>query len=290
MFIPVFVLGLILWLWLAWFALRWVKQEHRKKVWRWFLVVTLLICTVDHIAGIVYAHAWVAMAKGKHNLVLKSDSLALQTVLGEKQYYISQEPIDLQLESYFDLVVRGHSKLQAIAPSVLDTDDLSHNTYELVLTSNAGDADCKLFFSLPKNIQALKPMELNFRYSNFNQDYLLKLAAKNIKKGDKARCIAVRPIPHVTARYLNKYVFIAPSPPTYPIGPFAYNYTKIIDLTTNEVLCENRGITFWGGWVFRYFFVDTEGSGKPPIYILRQPGICKIDVAAEHVGWGELGL
>ena len=282
MFIPVFVLGLILWLWLAWFALRWVKLGHRKKVWRWFLVLTLLICTADHIAGIVYAHAWVAMAKGKHNLALKSDSLALQRVVGDKRYYISQEPIDLQLESYFGLVEWGYSKLQVIAPSVLDTDDLSHYVYELVLTSNAEDTDCKLFFSLPKNIKEIKPRDLSPMSSFRNQDDLLKLAATNIKEGNKARCIAVRPIPHVTARYLNKYVFIAPNPPTYPIGPFAYNYTKIIDLSTNEVVCENRGITLWGGWVFRYFFVDTEGSGKPPIYILRQPGICKIDVATEH--------
>lgn len=276
MFIPIFILGLVLWLSLARFALHWVKLECRKKVWRWFLVITLLICTADHIAGIIYAHAWVAMAKGKHSLVLKSDSFALQAVLGDKRYYVFQKPIDLKLESYFYSVVGGHSKLQVIAPSMLDTDDLSHNTYELVLTSNAEDSDCKLFFALPKSIQALKSVELNFRYSNFNQDDLLKLAAKNIKEGHKARCIAARPISGVTARYLNKHVQIAPNPPTYPIGPFEYEFSKTIDLYTNQVVCENRGVVFWGGWVARYFFVDTEGSGKPPIYILRQSGICSI--------------
>lgn len=276
MLIPFFILGLILWLWLARFALRLVKLEYRKKVWQWFLVITLLICTADHIAGIIYAHAWVAMAKGKHDLLLKSDSLALQRVEGDRRYYISQEAIDLQLEAYFGMVEWGYSKFQVITPSVLDTDDLTKNAYELALTSNSDDPNCKQFFALPKNIKEINSRELSSRSSFHNQEDLLKLASKNVKDGDKATCIAVRPIPRVTARYLNKQARIAPEPVAYPMGSFEYQYTKTIDLTANQVLCENREITFWGGWVFRYFLINPEGSGKPPRYTLRQPGFCSI--------------
>lgn len=282
MFIPIFIIGLAIWLWLGRLVLRWVKPDSRRGVWRWFLVGTLLMCTADHIAGIIYAHAWVAMAQGERNLHLRSDSVAVQHVVGSKEYWYAQQPMDLQIEKYFGMVNVGYSKLQVIAPSEFETQDLSHNAYELVLTSNSSDPDCKQFYALPINFKEKKPNEISPTYRSLNQEELLKLSVKNIKDGDKARCIAVRSIPGISAKYLAKSARIAPNPPRWVMGPFEYDYSMIIDLASNNVLCENRNIVFWGGWVFRYFLINTEASSQPPSYIVKQLGICQLHAASQQ--------
>lgn len=275
MFIPIFILGLILWLGLARLVLRLVKLEHRKKVWRWFLVVTLAICTFDHLAGIIYAHVWVAMAQGKHNMTLKTDSMVWQSIARGKPFSFMKEPTDWQPTDEFWLVVNGFSKLQVVATSDFESDDLSNNAYELVLTNNAGDVGCKQFFALPKSIKQVSASELGISGIPSTQDDLLQRAAKSIQHGEQARCISIRPIPRISARYLSKHLTIISNFSSYPIIPFEYRYTKIKDLVTNQVLCENRHIVFWGGWVLRYFWIDPN-TGKPPGYWVDQSGICEI--------------
>lgn len=273
MFIPIFILGLVLWLGLARLALRWVKLEHRRKVWRWFLVATLLICTADHIAGIIYAHVWVAMAQGRANLTLKTDSIAEQRVIGTHSG--RPEPIEFGLDSHFWLTEDGYSKLQAIKPSITDREDLSRNAYEIYVTSNANDQACQYFFTLPKDIDRNKirgavPYEL-IR----TQIALLTSASRYLEGGDKARCIGIRPIPRITARYLKKSASISAPFYNYPRKSFDYNYTRITDLSNQEVLCETRRIIFWGGWVFRYFLISPD-SGMPPGYNVNHFGKCDV--------------
>lgn len=279
MFIPIFILGLVLWLGLARLALRWVKLEHRRKVWRWFLVVTLLICTADHIAGIIYAHVWVAMAQGKPSMTLKTDELvAFQEVVGDKRYWVTQHPIALKLEKYFALP--GYGKFQVIMPTGQDSDELSGNAYEIELTRNANDPDCKLFYALPKTEKEMTDWELKVSLGRgYDQESLLKKAAQHAQGGEQGRCIAARPIPKITARYLQKYMEIAPNPPIYPTGLYEFVSIKITDMKISKVLCENRRVFFYGGWVFRYFLIDPTTNGRSPQYRVESPGFCSVEPA-----------
>jgi hypothetical protein len=240
MLMPIFILGLVLYFLIAWVLIRVTKPRNPEKVWKWLLVITLLACTADQITGYLYARTWILLTRGDPSKSIIDDSVVLE--FKTRSARRSMDDPEGWIEPFYQMVTHGYAKLELIRHQQVGGVASTPDFFELSLVQSDLNSGCVPFINL----------------SSRTKEILLSKTS-TIVDGRTVRCISVKPINRIHARYLIKK--IEDDIVFKDVFGISWSYRHlVIDLEKHLVISEARVVDFEGGWVKRTFWTGLDSG------------------------------
>jgi hypothetical protein len=278
MLIPLLVLGLALYFFLGWLAIKLIKPVKHKQIMRYLIIFAVFICTADHIVGYLYARAWLEMAQGQSDMNVDSNVMAFERIILDEpekpRPTVSQEQIERDLiGSYAEKLVGLEFRLvREVGLSSIQVRETAYNLsssqpqwYELKISTDSNDPNCSVFFKY------FAP-EISEGNKNWFERWK-KAAAFSLDNGEAARCIAIKQIPKMTSWHLLRTIFYPASSLERWLGVGnSKNSTLLLSNNLNLINGECRSLWFHGGWVQRFIFIGD--AGEHPFFRLTSTNVC----------------
>jgi hypothetical protein len=248
MVLPVLLVLLAMYAYIAIRISRRVFPGSRRKAWAFSILGAMVIFGGDHLAGASYSYLWVRSVPRAAAVPIVADRVALEfdfkhrgdsgrseiDLLGAYAMHMVDAP-------YWRSKGDQRSGLQAsyAAVQVLVVTDAQPKVFDLRAVANA-DKTCDTFF----------------KFDQKSQERWRGYASQGLENGQRASCLAITPALKLSADYLFRLHSRPGNVLEKFLGVEEMSAQSVSELPSGQVRAEERHVTFRGGWVQRTFWTS----------------------------------